>query len=87
MKETRVMLGHAQAEITEKRSRFIANVYEIHSEEEALQIFDLNTDEVLKDTEDSADAFGDKAEQAFGNVEGELDRLFDEVQDKFYERQ
>jgi len=40
MKETRVMLGHAQAEITEKRSRFIANVYEIHSEEDALQILE-----------------------------------------------
>ena len=34
------MLGHTQAEITEKRSRFIANVYEIHSEEEALQILE-----------------------------------------------
>ena len=33
-------MGHAQAEITEKRSRFIANVYEIHSEEEAFQILE-----------------------------------------------
>lgn len=34
------MTGHAQAEIIEKRSRFIANVYEIHSEEEAVQILE-----------------------------------------------
>jgi len=40
MKETKVIKGHAQAEITEKRSRFIANVYEIHSEEEALEILE-----------------------------------------------
>lgn len=35
-----VIIGHAQGEITEKKSRFIANVYEIHSEEQALQILD-----------------------------------------------
>lgn len=31
-----VTIGEAQAEITEKKSRFIANVREVHSEEEAL---------------------------------------------------
>lgn len=36
MEEIKVILGHAQAEITEKKSRFIANVYEIHSETQAV---------------------------------------------------
>lgn len=40
MNETKVITGHAQSEIIEKRSRFIANVYEIHSEEEALEILE-----------------------------------------------
>ncbi len=35
MEEIKVILNHAQAEITEKKSRFIANVYEIHSEAQA----------------------------------------------------
>ena len=34
------MIGCASGEITEKKSRFIANVYEIHSEEEALKILE-----------------------------------------------
>lgn len=35
-----IVTGHAQGEITEKKSRFIANVYEIHTEEQALEILD-----------------------------------------------
>ncbi len=37
MEEIKVILNHAQAEITEKKSRFIANVYEIHSESQACE--------------------------------------------------
>ena len=40
MKTAKVMIGHAAGEITEKKSRFIAGVYEIHSEEEALKILE-----------------------------------------------
>ena len=40
MEKAKVMIGHAAGEITEKRSRFIANVYEIHSEAEALEILE-----------------------------------------------
>jgi len=36
----KVIIGHAQGEITEKKSRFIANVFEIHSEAEALEILE-----------------------------------------------
>ena len=35
-----MITGHAESEITEKRSRFIANVYEIHSEDEALKLLE-----------------------------------------------
>jgi len=35
-----IMLGRAQGEITEKKSRFIASVFEIHSEAEALSILE-----------------------------------------------
>lgn len=38
--EIRVLTGHACGEITEKKSRFIANVYKISSEEEALAILE-----------------------------------------------
>ena len=40
METAKVMIGCASGEITEKKSRFIANVYEIHSEEEALKILE-----------------------------------------------
>ena len=40
MEEIKIITGPAQAEITEKKSRFIASVFEIHSEEEAAQILD-----------------------------------------------
>ena len=40
MEEIKVILDHAQAEITEKKSRFIANVYEIHSEIQANEYLD-----------------------------------------------
>ena len=40
MENIRVITGHAEGEITEKRSRFIANVYEIHSESEALKLLE-----------------------------------------------
>ena len=36
MEEIRITIGHCTGEITEKKSRFIASVFEIHSEEEAL---------------------------------------------------
>lgn len=36
MEKLNVVTGHASGEITEKKSRFIANVFEVHSEEEAL---------------------------------------------------
>ena len=35
-----IILGQAQGEITEKKSRFIANVFEIHSEADALAILE-----------------------------------------------
>ena len=35
-----MITGHTESEITEKRSRFIANVYEIHSEDEALRLLE-----------------------------------------------
>ena len=38
--QTRVLIGQTQGEITEKKSRFIANVFEIHSEPEALAILE-----------------------------------------------
>lgn len=40
MEESRIILGNATGEITEKRSRFIANVFEIHSEEEAVSLIE-----------------------------------------------
>ena len=40
MEEIKIITGTAQAEITEKKSRFIANVFEVHSEEEASAILD-----------------------------------------------
>ena len=36
--DIKVVTGHARGEITEKKSRFIANVFEIHSEDEAADI-------------------------------------------------
>lgn len=38
--QKKVILGQAQGEITEKKSRFIANVFEIHSEADALSILE-----------------------------------------------
>ena len=35
MEEIKVILNHAQAEITEKKSRFIANIFYVESVEEA----------------------------------------------------
>ncbi len=37
---TKVILGRAQGEITEKKSRFIGTIAEVHSEEEALAFID-----------------------------------------------
>ena len=39
-KQRMVMRGHSQGEITEKKSRFIASVFEIHSETDALAILE-----------------------------------------------
>ena len=38
--QRQVIIGQAQGEITEKKSRFIASVFEIHSETEALSILE-----------------------------------------------
>ena len=38
--ETYVVTGYAEGEITEKKSRFIGQIYEIHSEEDALKIIE-----------------------------------------------
>ena len=40
MQPKKIILGHAQGEIIEKKSRFIAGVYEIHSEPQALEILE-----------------------------------------------
>jgi len=39
-RQTMIMQGQAQGEITEKKSRFIASVFEIHSEADALSILE-----------------------------------------------
>lgn len=40
MEEIKVLLGSAEGEITEKKSRFIGQAFEIHSEQEALDIIE-----------------------------------------------